>query len=65
MILNLTEQEVNQLLAFLNTCQITGRDAFTLAVLQQKITQQLQASREVIEKVAEDIKKEEPKKEEK
>ena len=56
--LNLTDQEVNQLLLFLNRAQISWQEATTLALLQQKIGQQLQQSQQVIQKVAENVGKE-------
>jgi len=66
MTINLSEQEVNQLLAFLNTTQISGRDATALVILRQKIIQQFQANQRIIQLAASNIKpKDEPKKKEK
>jgi len=66
MTINLSEQEVNQLVAFLNTTQISGRDATALALLQQKIISQFQANQRMIQQVANDMRpKDKPKEKEK
>jgi len=53
--LNLTDPEIQNLMLFLQTCQISGKEAMALAILQQKIQQQIQENQQIIKKVAEKL----------
>ena len=61
MTLNLSEQEIQQVLLFLSRAQLNGSEAMTLAVLQQKITQQVQMAQQTpktVDNITKEVKEE-------